>query len=246
MTDLIPASGPAATKRTKAAVAASDEAVYRAIHDAILEQRLPPGTKLTEETLAEVFAVSRTVIRKALLRLAYDEMAELRPNRGATVAQPTPEEARDVFETRRLIEAAVIVKAVRAATPAQLAALRALVEEEERTTQAGDRRGALRLSGDFHLRLAEIAGNAVYTAFLRRLISRTSLILALYEAPGTSACTFNEHRALIDAMAAGDEDGAANLMEHHLRDLERRINLDGDEGAVDLKQVFAAVRLNGR
>lgn len=246
MTDLVSAARAAGGRRPRPAGPANDEVVYRAVYDAILDHRLPPGTKLTEEALAEAFDVSRTVVRRALLRLSYDEMAEIRPNRGAAVAQPSPEEARDVFEARRLLEAAIVAKASRAVTAAQLAELRGLVEEETAASDRGDRRSALRLSGDFHLRLAEIAGNAVYAAFLRRLISRTSLILALYEARGTNACTFNEHAALIDAMAAPDEARAAALMEHHLIDLERRIDLDGGEGLVDLKQVFADVRLNGR
>lgn len=240
MSDLAPAVGPPRGRRARAPASPADERVFRAVYDAILDHRLPPGTKLTEETLAEIFGVGRAVIRKALLRLAYDDVVEIRPNRGAQVAQPTPEEARDVFEARRLIEAAIVAKAASVVTADDLAALRAIVADESAAARGGDRRAALRLSGAFHLRLAAIAGNAIYEGFLRRLVSRTSLILALYELPSTGACAADEHLGLADALARGDRDGAAALMDRHLRDLERRIDLDGNGRAVDLREVLAA------
>ena len=74
-----------------------DDIVYAHIFEAILEQRLAPGTKLSEEALGEIFGVSRTIIRRALARLAHGGVVLLRPNRGAVVASPSIEEARQVF-----------------------------------------------------------------------------------------------------------------------------------------------------
>src|SRR5436189_31504 len=82
-----------------------DHLVYDRIHRAILEQRLPPGTKLGEESLSSLFAVSRARVRRILLRLAHDKSVELRPNRGAYVAQPSAQDAREVFTARRIVEA---------------------------------------------------------------------------------------------------------------------------------------------
>ncbi|EPN68539.1 GntR family transcriptional regulator, partial [Pseudomonas syringae pv. actinidiae ICMP 19101] len=77
-----------------------DDIVYEHIFDAILEQRLAPGTKLSEEALGEIFGVSRTIIRRALSRLGHEGVVLLRPNRGAVVASPSVEEARQVFFAR--------------------------------------------------------------------------------------------------------------------------------------------------
>lgn len=217
-----------------------DEMVYGAVYDAILEHRLPPGTKLPEDSLAEAFGVSRTVVRRALSRLGQDNVVELRPNRGAVVASPTVEEARDVFATRRLLERAVIEGLTGPVAERDLEGLRTMVAEEGEAYRRGDRRTWIRLSGEFHLRLADLGGNKVIADFLKELVSRTSLIIAVYETPGQAACGFADHLALLDAIAAGKGAVAAALMETHLRDCETRLNLDQHGGSVNLSEVFGA------
>ena len=219
--------------------APSDEAIYRGIYDAIFEHRLPPATRLAEDALGEIFGVSRTVVRKALFRLAYDKIVEIRPNRGAAVASPTIEEARDVFDTRRVLERAVIEDACETADSPALDDLRRLARAEEAAHAEGDRQAVIRHSGDFHLRLARIAGNTVIADFLRELISRTSLIIALYESAGPATCAAHEHMALIDAVDAGDATRAAALMDAHLHAIEASLQLDGAGSGVDLRAVFA-------
>lgn len=219
--------------------APTDLAIYRGIADAIFEQRLPPGTKLTEDVLGEIFGVSRTVVRKALFRLAHERIIDIRPNRGAVVASPSIDEARQVFEARRVVEAAIVGTVCRAATRESRARLGRLVAEERDAHTRNDRRAWIRLSGAFHLELAELAGNAVLADFLRGLISRTSLIIALYEAPGKSACVSDDHRALLDSIASGNEDEAIALMIRHLERCEARLNLDANGRQVDLREVFS-------
>src|SRR2546428_12976431 len=82
-----------------------DHLVYDRIHRAILEQRLPPGTKLGEESLSSLFDVSRARVRRILLRLAHDKAGELRPNPGASVAQPPAQDAREGVTARRIVQA---------------------------------------------------------------------------------------------------------------------------------------------
>lgn len=218
---------------------AADLLVYQDIFEAILDHRLPPGTKLTEDGLGEVFGVSRTVVRKALFRLAHENIVRLRPNRGAAVARPTVAEARDVFAARRVVERAVVEAVTRRGEAPAFAALRALVAREHAAHEQGDRRSWIRLSGDFHLRLAEIGGNAVLSEFLKELVSRTSLIIALYESPGNATCSDDEHRALIDAMARGDEVRSTALMDKHLQSCESHLTLEIEPDPVDLAAVFA-------
>src|SRR5216117_2960004 len=172
-----------------------DHLVYDRIHRAILEQRLPPGTKLGEESLSSLFAVSRARVRRILLRLAHDKSVELRPNRGAYVEQPSAQDAREVFTARRIVEAHTVEGVAKGLpTPARQRLLRHVAREQAAHARH-DRPAAVRLSGEFHLLLAHVAGNRVLTWFLRELVARTSLIIAVYEGPGSSCCAYDEHRA---------------------------------------------------
>ena len=84
-----------------------DEAMYRGLHAAIYELRLPPGTRLPEDVLSNTYGVSRTLVRKVLQRMAMEGLVEIRRNRGAQVAEPSADEAREVFAGKvnvRLLE----------------------------------------------------------------------------------------------------------------------------------------------
>ena len=232
---------PARTRATRP----GDEIIHGELYDAIIDHRIPPGTALPEDTLAGAFGVSRTVVRKALIRLAHERLIELRRNRGAVVARPSVEEARQVFEARRVIEAAVVAGAVERIDTAEIERLRAHLDEERAARRRGDRRDLIRLTGEFHRRLAEIAGNEVLGEVLRGLISRTSLIIALYERPGLTPCSREEHAALLDAIARRDSAAAAALMREHLDHCERELDLAGADRAVDLHALFAHVRDGG-
>lgn len=224
--------------KNQSTISAREEDIYTAIYNAVMEHRLPPGTKLTETAFSEHFGVSRTVIRKALFRLAQKNVVELRPNRGAVVASPDIEETHAVFEARRIIEREIIRTVVEIIRPQQLKALKTLATKEQKASDAGDRHTLVRLSGDIHVMLAEIAGNPVLTEFLQELVSRTSLIIALYEAPGVSGCGSHDHWGLIELIENGDIDSAADAMLEHLTEIEGRLNLTRREGNIDLTSVF--------
>jgi DNA-binding GntR family transcriptional regulator len=220
-----------------------DDIVYAHIFEAILEQRLAPGTKLSEEALGEIFGVSRTIIRRALSRLAHEGVVLLRPNRGAVVASPSVEEARQVFYARRLVEKAITELAVEHATSGQLAELRQMVSDERDSFAKGDRGAGIRLSGEFHLQLAVAARNAPLISFQRSLVSQTSLIIAQYESGNRSHCSYDEHTQLIDAIEARDVKRAVELMMHHMDHIDSKLNLDEDNASDDLHAVFSHLML---
>lgn len=234
MTAASPSARPVSTRGNGVV----DQKIYDAVLKAVMSQRLPPGTKLTEGSLCDLFAVSRTIVRKAIQRLAHDHILELRPNRGAIIAQPTPQETREIFAARRAIEAAIVPLAAENATRAQIARLRQIVREEHTSFHSGDHAKWIRLGGEFHILLSETAGNPVLTRFLRELVSRCSLIIALYQAPGKTACQNDEHEQLIDAIAAGDVAHAVRMMNQHLLDIERALRLSGDEHDVNLAEIL--------
>jgi len=218
---------------------ASDE-IYSRIYSAILEHRLPPGTKLGEDKLADIFGVSRARVRQALTRLAHEQLIELFPQRGAFVAQPTPEQAMDVFEARRLIEPAVLQRLIATLTPKKLQRLRQHVELEMGARQRDEQHTVVRLSGEFHSLLADLAGNTALARCMRELSMVTALIISLYNAPTATSCRADEHERLIDAIANHDVDKATSLMLTHLDHIECSLVLDQSEGEVDLAAIFGA------
>jgi DNA-binding GntR family transcriptional regulator len=234
-------AGGTAHARTKTlrGTAAVDERIYESVFDAVMSHRLPPGTKLSEISLCNLFHVSRTTVRKALQRLAYEHIVLLRPNRGATIAQPSPQETREIFAARRVIEQAVVPLVVARATRTELAHLRRHVREEHVALERGDRSRWIRLTGQFHLELAAVAGNTVLAAFLSELVSRCSLIIAIYDISGAEACGDGDHEDLIDAIGHGDTQQALRLMDSHLQQIEARLKLEDRATEVDLASILA-------
>ncbi len=219
-----------------------DDRVYEHIFDAILEQRLAPGTKLSEESLGEIFGVSRTIIRRALARLGYEQVVVLRPNKGAMVASPSIEEARQIVYARRVVEKAVTELVCEQADATQIEQLKQLVRDEQACFERGDRGAGIRMSGEFHLVMAEIAQNPPLLSFQRSLVSLSSLIIAQYEKSGDhSHCSYDEHFELIDALAQRDKEKAVALMMHHLDHIEHKLDLGDKPDGHDLKAIFSNV-----
>jgi len=216
-------------------------AIYRAILDAVLEHRLPPGTKLSEDEIGTIFGASRTIVRAALQRLAHENIVTIARNRGAFVASPTVEEALQVFEARRALEAILARRAAEHALPGDIAQLRLHLEEEIAALERADRPSAIRLSGLLHLRIGDLSGQKVLAGFLRELVSRSSLVIALYGRSGVSACGHTEHVEIVAALARSDGERAAALMIEHLAHIEADLALDSrSRGQVDVAAVLSA------
>jgi len=218
----------------------SVEEISERILQAIWEHRLPPGTKLVEEKLSEVFGVSRTKIRLALGRLSHDSILTVEPNRGTFVASPTVEQARQVFNARRVLEPALLRDLAGHVRREQLARLRKNIALEGEARERNDRRATIRLSGQFHLLIAELGQNPYLLKCIRELCSLTCLVIALYDAPGTPACPHHEHDAIVDALEQGDAERACMLMIEHLTHVENtlRLEMPGEE-EIDFRAVFA-------
>jgi DNA-binding GntR family transcriptional regulator len=232
-----------ATARKSAPAARPDreksvDEIYERIYTAILEHRLQPGTKLGEERMADIFGVSRARIREVLARLAHEQIVELFPQRGAYVAKPSIEQARDVFEARRLIEPAVLRRLVDTHTPEKVQRLRQHAELEADARRRNDKRAVIRLSGEFHTLLAELAGNSSLARSMRELCMLTCLTIFLYDAPTSQSCRDDEHQMIIDAVAKRDAARAEQIMLDHLDHIEGSLQLDQGNGEADLEAIF--------
>lgn len=222
-----------------ASEASLNASIYQDLLTAIMEHRLLAGTKLVEERLCEVTGASRARIRQVFARLAHEKLVTLIPNRGAFISSPTVEEARQVFQARRMVERELAGLLATQATAAQIRTLRRHVQQEDAARARNDRAAVIRLSGAFHIVLAELAGNAILEKLVREMVSLTCLIITLYDRPGAPACPEHEHRDLIDAIEQRDAARAEALMADHLRHIEGSLDLTvRDNGAPDFHSIF--------
>lgn len=226
----------------KQASQTQDERLYNEILDAILDHRLSPGVKLKEDELADIFSVSRTVVRRALLRLSHDRIVDMQPNRGATIIRPDVRKAREILGVRKLIEAEVVREATLRASPEALAELRQCVENERDHVRRQQHGAGLRLSGDFHIRLSALSENSTLMSYLMELVPQTSLIIAMYQTPQHDLCSHQEHFDIVDVMATGDAEAAVAVMAKHLQHLEDKLDLDNERSPGDLYAAFAHVK----
>jgi DNA-binding GntR family transcriptional regulator len=221
-----------------AAPALAADRVYDAIYAAVIDHRLPPGARLREEELAQTFAVSRTLVRQALHRLAQDGVIALFPNRGAQVPQPTREEGAHVFDARRVVECEVVRRLAGTLDAAQRRTLRELVAAEAKAVAAGDHREAIRLSGAFHVALARMSGNPLFVRMVEELLPTTSLLIALYKAPGEPMCVAHSHKALLKVLEGSSPASAATEMRRHLNEIERGLDAPARPDMPALREVF--------
>jgi DNA-binding GntR family transcriptional regulator len=207
----------------RAAPAHVTERIVQSITAAIVERRLMPGTKLAEQQIADLFACSRTLVRQALNQLSRDRLVTLEPARGAFVATPSVEEARQVFEVRKMVESAMVRQLCASITDAQVAQLRAHLRQEADAVARTDVSGRTRLLADFHVVLANMLGNQVLAELLADLLSRCSLIALMYQSAHSAEHSADEHVAIVDALAARDARAATRLMDAHLGNVERNL-----------------------
>ena len=213
--------------------------IVDALTRAIVEHRLQPGTKLAEQKLADHFGVSRTLVRQALFQLVQKHLVKMEPARGAFVAAPTVDEARQVFQVRRILEAEMVREFLRKATPAKLKALRDHMAQEKAAMERPDPSERQQLLGDFHVRIAELADNGVLAQILRDLVSRSSLITLMYQRDNFAAHSQEEHVELVKALAAKDEKRAVKLMEDHLLHVEESLAFDRPVPSHDIALALA-------
>lgn len=227
--------------------ASAKHAIFAAVRESIVSRKLAPGTKLTEDTIAETFGSGRGPVRWALARLQDEGLVTLVPNRGAFVAEPALDEAKNLFGARRILEGG-IVRCLCGGAPGHLRPLLACIEAEDRAHEAGDEADALRLSGDFHLIMAGLTGNPIIETMLRELVSRTILAIGTHQRAGTSGCRTHEHRRLLALMEAGDAEGAIREMDAHLQALETGLDLmpSGKPGGGLKAMLQATLRAAGR
>ncbi|XHF35822.1 GntR family transcriptional regulator [Pseudomonas chlororaphis] len=197
--------------------------LYPRLLDAILEQRIDAASRFTEESLKQMFGVSRADVRRVLTQLSHEQIIVLRANHRPRVAAPDAEQTRQALHARRLAENTLVQLACQHAQAEDLKRLRALIERERQAVDKDRRGAAIRLSGEFHLQVAKMARNAPLAHFLGTLVPLTSLAIARCTEITHSCCGWEDHARIVEAIERDDAAEAVSLMNRHLDHLEQTI-----------------------
>ncbi len=197
----------------------SQTEIAQQVVESILAQKLAPGERLGEQELADLFGVSRTLVREALMQLQARGFVEVRTRKGWYVVEPSFEQARDAFGARRVIETGMLREAGK---PLQtvIKRLREHIAEEREAITAGDAATRTFLLADFHVCLAECLGNRLLADVMRDLTARTTLVASLYQSKHDASQSCDDHAAIVAALAAGDTAKAEKLMVQHIGNVQ--------------------------
>ncbi len=190
------------------------ESVYEALLDLIIRGQLRPGQHLVENELAELLGVSRQPVREGLQWLKTEGWVDLRPGHGAFVHVPTEEEADQLLAVRTLLETESARLAAHNATEENVTQLRELCERGKSALAADDIDAVVAANAELHIYVTEVSGNKV----LAELAAQVDRRVRWYYTPVArqrGSRSWEEHAALIDAIAAGETDRAASIMREH-------------------------------
>jgi DNA-binding GntR family transcriptional regulator len=187
------------------------------LREAIVTGRFQPSERLVEADIARELGVGRSAVRTALARLEHEGLVEHERHRGARVRLVGAQEAVEILETRAVLEGLVARHAAVKATPGDAEALRTILEDMRRRLNDGDLLGASDQNAVLHGRILEISGHATAGRLIATL--KSQMVRFQYRTillPGRSERSFGEHRAIVEAIAAGDGDAAELAMRTHL------------------------------
>lgn len=210
-----------------------EQEIVDRIYNAVMSQALGPSTKLNEGTLCESFGVGRMKARRALLLLASQGIVDLRSNRGAFISSPSPKEADEIFEARIHIEPSLTSQVAEQVDNVGLEMLKSHLFKEQRARSEGDRQTSIKLSGEFHVLLATVSGNKFLTRTLRELVTRTSLIVAMFGSSRDTCCREDDHDAMVQAIEKRDGPLSAQLAKRHLEHIRNGLNFSREHSKAD-------------
>ena len=206
---------------------------YESLRSAIVSGELLPSERLVEEDLARRLGLGRAAVRMALVRLEHDGLVERERNRGARVRRVSEAEAVEIVEVRAALESLAAGKAATRATPKDVRELRAILREMRVKRERGDLIAVSDANAALHRRILEISGHETARRLSGTLISqivrfqyRTVLL------PGRAERSGREHTAIVEAIAAGDADGAERAMRRHLSHVAEALRARA-EGSAD-------------
>jgi DNA-binding GntR family transcriptional regulator len=217
----------------------SQSEIAQRIVESILAQKLKPGERLGEQELADLFSVSRTLVREALMQLQARGFVEVRSRKGWYVVEPSIEEARDAFAARRAVEGGMLRQTEGRPLQTVVRRLRRHIADEERALDGADAATRAFMLADFHVCLAECLGHRMLADMLRDLTARTTLVATLYQSSHDARESCADHERIVSALEAGNIADAERLMLAHIGGVESALG-QSIEAVPDAKERLRA------
>jgi GntR family transcriptional regulator, rspAB operon transcriptional repressor len=190
--------------------------VYEALKKAIVSLQLPPGTSISENRICRQIGVSRTPVRSAIIRLVEDGLIEVFPQKGSFVAPIKLSAVRNNHFIRKSLELSVLRRAAEAWGPERAAKSRQIVTRQASALKAGDLEEFHELDEAFHRSLCEAAGLEGVWSTIQIAKARVDRVHRMAAVQGRLPLVVREHRAILDALDAGDRGGAEASLDYHL------------------------------
>ncbi|MDD7972238.1 GntR family transcriptional regulator [Roseinatronobacter sp. HJB301] len=197
--------------------------VYDMLYERIINLTLPPGTKLSEAEVAAQLGVSRQPVRDAFYRLSQLGFIQIRPQRATTVAPISKDAIVRAYFIRSALEEATMRVAATNLKPVHLTALQDILVRQEDALRMADKTGFHALDDQFHHDICNYSGLGFGWAVIKENkghMDRARYLSLSFGAPRALA----EHHDILDALRAGDGDGAAAAVKRHLNHIDEIID----------------------
>lgn len=196
---------------------------YREIKQAIIQSKFLPGDPLPEETIASMLGISRTPLRNAIARLAYDGLVEIETGKIARVAVVSQKDCEDFLKLRRVLEVFSAEEAVPYVTDDFIKSLEDLMVEQKEAIDDKDFYHYIELDFQFHVTIAQISRNQKLHYFIQQVNNQLHRYLILSGTLEDSADqAYLEHLEIIEALKQGDAAKARETMQRHIENVEKR------------------------
>lgn len=199
------------------------ERVAGVLRQQIIDGALPPGTRLTEETIAAGLGYSRNTVRESFTLLVAERVAVHEPRRGVFVAQPTAADVRDLYATRRAVEPGAVEhgRGYDQSTPARL---REVVDAARAADERGDTAGVSQGNQHFHRALARLSGSRRVDQLMEGVLAEMRLVFhGMSGRPDFHRSYLRRNEEVVALLEAGDRAGAARALEAYLDDAEAEV-----------------------
>ncbi len=202
-----------------------EDYAYRYIIHRIVENQVKPGDTILETEMAEILNVSRTPVRHALGRLVNEGLLEKKRKKGCIVPTPQPDDARQVFQAREILESKVAWLAALNRKDEDVTELRQILNQEINALDLQEKDGYYLSNENFHFKLIKSAGNSYFERYCRHLFRRSSFYIFYFDSFYSTGkkikrlprqLTPNQHLEIVDAIERRDPELAEKRMKEHV------------------------------
>ena len=208
----------------------AEDIAYQKIKVAINKRYIQRGRKLVETSLAQQLRMSRTPVRGAIRRLAYEGFVEFIPNKGAFVIEPSLVAIKQTFSVRAQLEKMAANQAATHIRKTQIKKLYRLIEEEAKLFKAREMAHFFTTNDAIHIQIAEASQNPVLVRYVKDLLNLSTIYLILFDPFYRLEInpSQGEHTRIVKALEKGDGKKAEQLMEKHLESVFGDMIIDED------------------